>query len=274
MSTIPDNQTDPEAALAPTMDRASIAYASAYADFHLLTAALFLGCIVLAPAWFPELLGEDGCVEIPTTVMAAAGAVLAVMGAVAAKNARRLRAKCLIFALFFAFIVGEENDWGIRLFVKKNMVAVGDGPNPREVNLNTLHELICEVGLQSGADTAYRIAAIVAIVVLVGLFLFAVIRGGVRLWPFNRSVWDRAQRLTLVGAILMALGQLRDLGITPIIKGLGSKFPEEILEFYAAACWLFAGWSLYLAAKGIAGAARPPNRGIWGKLHWFLTAPP
>ncbi|MHC4421257.1 MAG: hypothetical protein ACYS1E_11765, partial [Planctomycetota bacterium] len=119
-------------------------YRRVYADTHLLLLAFFLAVLVVAPGLMPRLLGEDSWVEIPTALLAVAAAVLAFVAA-ARSPTRRARARCIAFGAVFLFAVGEENDWGIRLFVKRNMIRVGEIGSGREVNLNTIHELLFEV---------------------------------------------------------------------------------------------------------------------------------
>jgi len=247
-------------------------YRRVYADTHLLLLIFFGAVLVAAPALLPRLLGEDGWVEIPTALLAAAAAVLAFLAAARA-GPGRLRARCVTFGALYVFVLGEENDWGIRLFVRRNMVdADGDGP-ARAVNLNTIHELLFEVGPAPGADTSWKVLAAAVAVLIVAAAAIVLLTGTVRLWPPDRRTWDRGQRLTLTGFLLLGLGQLRDLGITPEF-GLGPKFPEEVLELFGAVALFFAGWSLYLAAGGQRQEESPPRgRGAWAAVRGFLMDP-
>ncbi|MHC4129019.1 MAG: hypothetical protein ACYSWT_15125 [Planctomycetota bacterium] len=246
-------------------------YRRVYADTHLLLLSFFLAALVVAPALVPRLLSEDGWVEIPTALLAAAAAVLAFLAAARAGTGHP-RARCVTFGALYVLVVGEENDWGIRLFVKRNMVD-GDGDGPaRAVNLNTIHELLFEVGPAPGVDTTWKVLAAAAAVLIVAAAAAVLFTGTVKLWPLDRRTWDRGQRLTLTGCLLLALGQLRDLGITPEI-GLGPKFPEEVLELFGAVSLFFAGWSLYLAAGGNVGQPPPRGRGAWAAVKGFLTDP-
>ena len=246
-------------------------YRRVYADTHLLLLAFFLAVLVVAPELMPRLLGEDSWVEIPTTLLAVAAAVLAFLAATRSRTARA-RARCIAFGALFLFVVGEENDWGIRLFMRRNMVSVGEGRSAREVNLNTIHELLFEVAPSPGVDTTLKVLAAAIAVALVAAVAVGLLSGTVKLWPLDRRTWDRGQRLTLAGCLLIALGQLRDLGITPEI-GLGPKFPEEVLEFFGALSLFFAGWSLYLAAEGQLREAPPRGRGAWAAVRGFFTDP-
>ncbi|MHC4718390.1 MAG: hypothetical protein ACYS5V_15565, partial [Planctomycetota bacterium] len=157
-------------------------YRRVYADTHLLLLAFFLAALVAAPALVPQLLSEDGWVEIPTSLLAAAAVVLAFLAA-ARSGSARARARCITFGALFLLVVGEENDWGIRLFVKKNMVSVGGDGSAREVNLNTIHELLFEVAPTPGGDTTWGIlAAVVAVLIAVGAAA-VLLTGTVKLWP-------------------------------------------------------------------------------------------
>jgi hypothetical protein len=246
-------------------------YRRVYADTHLLLLIFFGAVLVAAPALLPRLLGEDGWVEIPTALLAAAAAVLAFLAAARA-GPGRLRARCVTFGALYVLVVGEENDWGIRLFVRRNMVD-GDGDGPaRAVNLNTIHELLFEVGPAAGADTTWRVVAVAVAVLIAAAAAAVLLTGMVKLWPPDRRTWDRGQRLTLTGFVLLALGQLRDLGLTPQI-GLGPKFPEEVLELFGAVSLFFAGWSLYLAAGANGQEVPPRGRGAWAAVRGFLTEP-
>jgi cytochrome bd-type quinol oxidase subunit 2 len=246
-------------------------YRRVYADTHLLLLAFFAAVLIAAPGFMPRLLGEDSWVEIPTALLAAAAAVMAFLAA-ARSRTRRERTRCIAFGALFLFVLGEENDWGIRLFMRRNMVRVGEVGSGREVNLNTVHELLFEVAPSPGVDTTLRVLAVVIALVLVIAVAAVLITGTVKLWPPDRRTWDRAQRLALVGCLLIALGQLRDLGFTPQI-GLGPKFPEEVLEFFGALSLFFAGWSLLLAAEAETGEATPHGRGFWAAVSGFFTDP-
>ncbi|MHC4081753.1 MAG: hypothetical protein ACYS15_18415 [Planctomycetota bacterium] len=246
-------------------------YRRIYADTHLLLLAGLLALLVAAPGLMPRLLGEDSWVEIPTALLAVAAAVLAFLAA-ARCGTRCERARCIAFGALFLIVVGEENDWGIRLFMRRNMVSVGEGHSAREVNLNTIHELLFEVAPSSGVDTTLKVLAAAIAVALVVAVAVVLLSGTVKLWPLDRRTWDRGQRLALVGCLLLALGQLRDLGFTPEI-GLGPKFPEEVLELFGALSLFFAGWSLSLAAGGEADEVAPRGRGAWALVSGFLTDP-
>ncbi|MHC4142199.1 MAG: hypothetical protein ACYSUF_10095 [Planctomycetota bacterium] len=127
-------------------------YRRVYADTHLLLLAGLLAVLVVAPGLMPRMLGEDSWVEIPTALLAVVAAVLAVLAATRSRPGRA-RARCIAFGAVFLFVVGEENDWGIRLFMRRNMVSVGEGRSAREVNLNTIHELH-DVAGPGGSDRA------------------------------------------------------------------------------------------------------------------------
>jgi hypothetical protein len=255
----------------PSIDSRQL-YRRVYADTHLLLLAGLLAVLVVAPGLMPRLLGEDSWVEIPTALLAVAAAVLAFLAATRSRTGRA-RARCIAFGAVFLFVVGEENDWGIRLFMRRNMVSVGEGRWAREVNLNTIHELLFEVAPSPGVDATLKILAAVVAILLVAAVAVGLLSGIVKLWPLDRRTWDRGQRLTLAGCLLIALGQLRDLGITPEF-GLGPKFPEEVLELFGALSLLFAGWSLSLAADGEASeAVAPRGRGVWASVSGFFTDP-
>ncbi|MHC5006773.1 MAG: hypothetical protein ACYTGF_05365 [Planctomycetota bacterium] len=246
-------------------------YRRVYADTHLLLLAGLLGVLVVAPGLMPRLLGEDSWVEIPTALLAAAAAVLAFLAATRSRTGRA-RARCIAFGALFLIVVGEENDWGIRLFMRRNMVSLGEGRSARDVNLNTLHELLFEVAPSPDADTTLKVLAVVIALILVAGVAAVLLSGTVKLWPPDRRTWDRGQRLALAGCLLIALGQLRDLGITPEI-GLGPKFPEEVLELVGALSLFFSGWSLQLAADGPVGETPPGGRGAWAAVRGFFTDP-
>jgi hypothetical protein len=246
-------------------------YRRVYADTHLLLLAGLLAVLVVAPGLLPRMLGEDSWVEIPTALLAVAAAVLAVLAATRSRPGRA-RARCIAFGAVFLFVVGEENDWGIRLFMRRNMVSVGEGRSAREVNLNTIHELLFEVAPFAGVDTTLRVLAAVIALLLLAAVAAVLLSGIVKLWPLDRRTWDRGQRLALAGCLLIALGQLRDLGFTPDL-GLGPKFPEEVLELFGALSLLFAGWSLCLAADGRVGETPPGDRGAWAAVRGFFTHP-
>jgi len=246
-------------------------YRRVYADAHLLLLAGLLAVLVVAPGLMPRLLGEDSWVEIPTALLAVAAAVLAFLAATRSRTGRA-RARCIAFGALFLFVVGEENDWGIRLFMRRNMVSIGEGRSTRDVNLNTIHELLFEVAPYPGVDTTLKVLAVVIALILVVAVAGLLLSGTVKLWPPDRRTWDRGQRLALAGCLLIALGQLRDLGITPDF-GLGPKFPEEVLELFGALSLLFAGWSLSLAADGEASEVAPRGRGVWASVSGFLTDP-
>ena len=152
------------------------------------------------------------------------------------------------------------------------MIRVGDVGSGREVNLNTIHELLFEVAPSAGVDTKLQVLAVAVTILIVAAVAVGLLSGTVKLRPLDRRTWDRGQRLALAGCLLIALGQLRDLGITPEI-GLGPKFPEEVLELFGALSLFFAGWSLSLAADGEAGEAAPRGRGVWASVSRFLTDP-
>jgi hypothetical protein len=117
-----------------------------------------------------------------------------------------------------------------------------------------------------------RVLAAVIALLLVAAVAAVLLSGTVKLWPLDRRTWDRGQRLALAGCLLIALGQLRDLGFTPDF-GLGPKFPEEVLELFGALSLLFAGWSLHLAADGRVGETPPRGRGAWAAVRGFFTDP-
>jgi hypothetical protein len=246
-------------------------YRRVYADTHLLLLAGVLAILVAAPGLMPRLLGEDSWVEIPTALLAVAAAALAFVAA-ARSPTRRNRVRCMAFGALFLIVVGEENDWGIRLFMKRNMIRVGDIGSGREVNLNTIHELLFEVAPSPGVDPALMVLAAVIALILVAGVAALLLSGTVSLWPLDRRTWDRGQRLALVGCLLIGLAQLRDLGITPEI-GLGPKFPEEVLELFGALSLLFSGWSLSLAALSETSEPPPRGRGVWAAVSGFLTDP-
>jgi hypothetical protein len=254
----------------PATDSESL-YRRVYADTHLLLLTGVLAILVVASPLMPRLLGEDSWVEIPTALLAGAATVFAFLAAGRSRS-RHGRARCIVFGALFFFVLGEENDWGIRLFLSRNMVNVGGDGSGHEVNLNTIHELLFEVAPHPGADATLRVLAAAVALALVACAAVALISGTVKLWPLDRRTWDRAQRLVLAGCLLIILGQLGDLRITPEM-GLGPKFPEEVLEFFGSLSLFFAGWSLFLAADGRAPRPSPRGRGAWAAASGFLTDP-